>query len=53
MYVRMSTLFKSNAVAHSNEKLLQRSAILHEVLAECPLSRVVSAAVSDFYADAS
>ena len=34
----MSTLFKSNAVAHSDEKLLQRSAILHEVMAECPES---------------
>jgi len=32
----MSTLFKSNAVAHSDEELLQRSAILHEVFAECP-----------------
>jgi len=38
MYVRMSTLFKSNAVANSDEDLLQRSAILHEVLAECPES---------------
>ena len=34
----MSTLFKSNAVAHSDEELLQRSAIVHEVLAECPES---------------
>jgi len=34
----MSTLFKSNAVAHSDEELLQHSAILHEVLAECPES---------------
>jgi len=33
-------------VAHSDEELLQRSAILHEV------SGVVSAAVSDLYADA-
>jgi len=32
----MSTLFKSNAVANSDEELLQLSAILHEVLAECP-----------------
>ena len=34
----MSTLFKLNAVAHSDEKLLQHSAILHEVMAECPES---------------
>ena len=34
----MSTLFQSNAVAHSDEELLQRSAILHEVLPECPES---------------
>jgi len=34
----MSTLFKSNAVTHSDEELLQRFAILHEVLAECPES---------------
>ena len=38
MYVRMSTLFKSNAVAHSDEELLQRSAILREVFAEYPKS---------------
>jgi len=35
MYVRMSTLFKSNAVANSDKELLQHSAILHEVFAEC------------------
>ena len=34
----MSTLFQSNAVAHSDEELLQHSAILHEVLPECPES---------------
>jgi len=47
----MSTLFKSNAVAHSDEELLQRSAILHASLGR--VSGVVSAAVSDLYANAS
>ena len=50
----MSTLFKSNAVAHSDEELLQCSAILHEVFAEgLDCHGVVYAVLSEFYADAS